>query len=40
MIKLTYKSRGQPEIGIVGVRTKQVACDVLPLRTYALTHFH
>src|SRR5664280_2234785 len=29
----------KPEIGIRAVLTKQVACDVLPLRIYGLTHF-
>jgi hypothetical protein len=31
--------RIKPEIGIRAVRTKQVACEVLPLRIYGLTHF-
>jgi hypothetical protein len=34
-----YRKRVKPEIGIRAMRTKQVACDILPLRIYSLTPF-
>jgi hypothetical protein len=34
-----HLEKGKPEIGIRAVRTKQVACEVLPLRIFGLTHF-
>jgi hypothetical protein len=36
---LSGRKRVQPETGIRAVRTKPVACDVLPLRIYGLTRF-
>jgi hypothetical protein len=33
------RKRVKPEIGIRAMRTKQVACDILPLRIYSLIRF-
>jgi hypothetical protein len=33
------RKRVKPEIGMRAVRTKQVACEVLSLWIYGLTHF-